>query len=114
MGSFSVTLDLPHGPEVLFRYLAEPRNRPQWQSGLKAVTDVDPGEPHEGMRWRDVTKVGIRPEMRLTEIVPFRTLAEVGTWHGVEALLKLRFVRTGDGTRVTAEIPCTDTDERAV
>jgi len=78
MGSFSVTLDLPHAPDVLFRYLAEPRNRPQWQASLKAVTDIDPGEPHEGMRWRDVTKVGIRPEMRLTELVPFRTLAEIG------------------------------------
>ncbi len=103
MSSFSVTLDLPHSPEVLFRYLADPDNRPEWQSSLKTVTDVDPGEPHEGMRWRDVTKVGIKPHLQLTEVLPYRTLTELGTWHGVEGLLTLRFVKVGDGTRVTAE-----------
>ena len=103
MAAFSVTLDLPHPAERLFRYLAEPRNRPEWQSSLKAVIDVDPGEPHEGMRWRDVTKLGVKPEMRLTELVPYRTISEVGTWHGVEGLLTLRFVQVGSGTRLTAE-----------
>jgi uncharacterized protein YndB with AHSA1/START domain len=103
MGSFSVTLDLPHPPEVLFRYLADPRNRPEWQSSLRTVEDVDQGDPHEGMQWRDVTKVGIKPHLRITELVPFRTLSEVGTWHGVEGELALRFVKVVDGTRVTAE-----------
>jgi hypothetical protein len=103
VASFSVSLDLPHSPAVLFRYLADPGNRPAWQSSLKAVVDVDPGEPREGMRWRDVTKVGVRPHLELTELVPFRVLSEVGTWHGVEGHLTLRFVQVGDGTRVTAE-----------
>jgi uncharacterized protein YndB with AHSA1/START domain len=101
--SFTVTLDLPHPPAVLFRYLADPHNRPEWQSSLKAVADVDPGEPHEGMHWRDITKVGIKPHMQLTEVVPFRTLSEVGTWHGVDGLLTLKFVQVGEGTRLTAE-----------
>jgi uncharacterized protein YndB with AHSA1/START domain len=103
VSSFSVTLDLPHSAEALFRYLAEPRNRPEWQASLKAVTDIDPGEPHEGMRWCDVTKVGLRPQLRLTEVTPFRTLSEVGTWRGVDGLLTLRFVQAGDRTHVTAE-----------
>jgi hypothetical protein len=103
MGSFSVTLDLPHEPAALFRYLAEPRNRPEWQSSLRAVADVDEGEPHAGMQWRDITKVGIKPHMQLTELTPFRTIAELGTWHGVDGLLTLRFLKTGEGTRLTAE-----------
>jgi hypothetical protein len=103
MGSFSVTLDLPHEPAALFRYLAEPRNRPEWQSSLRAVADVDEGEPHAGMQWRDITKVGIKPHMQLTEVTPFRTLAELGTWHGVDGLLTLRFLKIGEGTRLTAE-----------
>jgi uncharacterized protein YndB with AHSA1/START domain len=103
MGTFTLTLDLPHPPPVLFRYLAEPRNRPEWQSSLRAVEVVDDGEPHAGMQWRDVTKLGIKPEMELTDVTPFRTLSEVGTWHGVEGLLRLRFVKVGDGTRLTAE-----------
>jgi uncharacterized protein YndB with AHSA1/START domain len=103
VSGFSVTLDLPQPPAVLFRYLADPYNRPQWQASLKAVADVDPGEPHEGMHWRDITKVGIKPSMQLTELDPFRTLAETGTWHGVDAVLTLRFLKVGDGTRLTAE-----------
>ncbi len=103
MGSFSITLDLPHEPAVLFPYLAEPRNRPEWQSSLRAVDEVDDGEPHAGMHWRDVTKVGVKPQMQLTEVTPFRTLAEVGTWRGVDAVLTLRFVKVASGTRLTAE-----------
>jgi uncharacterized protein YndB with AHSA1/START domain len=103
VSAFTVTLDLPQSPDELFRYLADPHNRPEWQSSLKAVADVDPGEPHAGMHWRDITKVGIKPHMQLTEVVPFRTLSEVGTWHGVDGLLTLRFLKVGEGTRLTAE-----------
>jgi uncharacterized protein YndB with AHSA1/START domain len=103
MSTFTVTADLPHPPADLFRFLAEPRNRPLWQSSLRTVTDVDGGDPHPGMQWRDVTKVGIKPWMELTEVVPFRVISESGTWHGVDGLLTLRFMKTSLGTRVTAE-----------
>ena len=103
MSDFTVTLDLPQDPGTLFRFLAEPRNRPLWQSSLRAVTDVDPGEPHAGMHWRDVTKAGVRPQMQLTELVPYRVITETGTWRGVDGVLTLRFVKTGQGCRLTAE-----------
>jgi uncharacterized protein YndB with AHSA1/START domain len=103
MSAFTVTLDLPHPPADLFRFLAEPRNRPLWQSSLRTVTDIDQGEPHPGMQWRDVTKVGIKPWMELTEVVPFRVISETGTWRGVDGLLTMRFLKTSQGTRVTAE-----------
>ncbi len=103
VSTFTVTLDLPQPPADLFRYLADPHNRPAWQSSLRAVDEVDPGEPHAGMQWRDVTKVGIRPHLQLTELIPYRTLSEIGTWHGVDGLLTLRFLKVGDGTRLTAE-----------
>ena len=103
VSEFSVTMNLPQSPADLFRYLADPRNRPEWQSSLPAVTDVDPGEPHVGMHWRDVTKVGIKPQMQLTELIPFRSLSELGTWGGVDGLLTMRFVKIGGGTRLTAE-----------
>ena len=103
MSEFTVTIDLPHPPAELFRFLAEPRNRPLWQSSLRTVTDVDEGEPHPGQHWRDVTKVGIKPQMQLTELVPYRVIAETGTWRGVDGLLTLRFLKTSSGTRLTAE-----------
>ncbi len=103
MSTFTVTIDLPHPPADLFQFLAEPRNRPLWQSSLRTVADVDDGEPHEGQQWRDVTKVGIKPWLELTELVPYRVIAETGTWRGVDGLLTLRFLKTVHGTRVTAE-----------
>lgn len=103
MSEFTVTIDLPHPPSDLFRFLAEPRNRPLWQSSLRTVTEVDEGEPHPGQHWRDVTKVGIKPQMQLTELVPYRVISETGTWRGVDGLLTLRFLKTPRGTRLTAE-----------
>ncbi len=103
MTDFTVTLELPHPPATLFRFLADPRNRPRWQASLRTVTDVDAGDPKPGMQWRDVTKVGIKPWMEITELTPYRILSETGTWRGVDGLLTLRFVKTHQGTRVTAE-----------
>ena len=103
MSTFSGTVELPVQPADLFRFLAEPRNRPLWQSTLRTVTDIDAGEPHPGQQWRDVTKFGIRPWMELTDLVPFRLLAEAGTWHGVDGLLSMRFVKVSGGVRVNVD-----------
>ena len=48
---------------VAFAYLADPRNRPEWQSSLRRVELLDEGEPRVGMRWRDHTAVRMVPEM---------------------------------------------------
>jgi uncharacterized protein YndB with AHSA1/START domain len=100
---FSVTLELAHPPSVVFPFLADPRHRPLWQASLRTVVDVDEGEPRVGMRWRDVTKVGIRPHMEITALTPYRLLVETGTWRGVDGVLTMRFVKTQQGTRLTAE-----------
>ena len=51
----------PCSPEIAFRYLVEPRNRPQWQSSLRTVDRVTPGEPQVGMTWRDLIECSARP-----------------------------------------------------
>ena len=103
MSDFALTLELPHPPAALFRFLADPRNRPLWQPSLKSVADLDAGAPHVGQQWRDVTKVGLKPQMEITELTPYRVLSETGHWRGVDGLLTLRFVKTQTGTRLTAE-----------
>jgi uncharacterized protein YndB with AHSA1/START domain len=100
---FAVSLELPHPPAAVFRFLAEPHNRPLWQASLRTVCDVDAGEPRVGMRWRDVTKVGIKPWMSITELTPYRLISETGAWRGVDGVLTMRLVRTRQGTRLTAE-----------
>lgn len=91
-------------PEVVFTYLADPRNRPEWQSSLRAVEMHDDGEPRVGMRWRDLTSVGFRPDMSITELTPYRVWSETGIWRGITAHLTLRFTAVGGGTRVAADV----------
>ena len=65
---------------------------------------LDQGEPRVGMRWRDLTGPGFRPEMEITELVPYRVWAETGTWRGRHRRPALRFTAVGAGTRVAAEV----------
>ena len=76
--------------EVAFDYLVDPRNRPAWQSSLREVEDVD-GQPRLGQTWTDVTKPGLRPAMRTTELERPVRWSESGTWRFVRADLTLRF-----------------------
>ena len=87
--------------DVAFDYLVDPHRRPEWQSSLRRVEDVDTGAPRVGQRWVDVTVVGLRPRMETTALDRPRTWTEVGTWRGIDAVLTLAFTPDGDGCRVT-------------
>ncbi|MEI2713977.1 MAG: SRPBCC family protein [Nocardioides sp.] len=101
---FATAVDFAHPPSVAFRYLVEPRNRPEWQASLLSVRLDDKSEaPHPGMRWRDTTMAGVKPHMEITELKPFRLFSEQGRWRGVTGILTLRFVATPTGSRVVAE-----------
>lgn len=87
---------------VAFAYLADPRNRPEWQSSLRSVELLDQGPPRVGQRWRDLTAARIVPEMVITELEPEARWAETGRWGAFEADLALQFLEDGDGCRVEA------------
>jgi len=93
--------------EVAFDYLAEPRNRPEWQSSLKAVEILDHGPPHVGQRWYDVTRPGLRPLLELTALDRPQSWTERGTWRGFAAELTLDFEPDHDGCLVTARFKVT-------
>lgn len=101
----SVTFPVP--PDRAFAYLADPRNRPDWQSSLRAVADVVPAAGGSltaaGVTWTDVTMVpGLRPAMRVTESdAPLRWVEE-GRWGPVRAHLALTFTPCEEGTLVHA------------
>ncbi len=86
-----------------FAYLADPRNRPEWQSSLRRVELLDEGEPRAGLRWRDHTAVRMAPEMVITELEPDVLWAETGRWRGIEADLTLRFAPHRGGCSVDVE-----------
>lgn len=96
----TVRYDVP--AQVAYEYLADPRNRPEWQSSLRAVDLLDEGEPRIGMRWRDLTAARIAPEMVITEMEPDRLWAETGQWRAIGAELVLAFEPAGQGCTVTA------------
>jgi uncharacterized protein YndB with AHSA1/START domain len=85
--------------EVAFDYLADPRNRPEWQSSLRRVSAVD-GEPRVGQTWVDETKPGLKPRMRTTELDRPTHWSESGTWRFVRADLTLDLVETPTGCAV--------------
>ena len=94
----SVEYDVP--VDVAFAYLADPRNRPEWQSSLRAVELQDEGQPRVGMRWRDLTAARIVPEMVITELEPDVLWAETGRWKAIEADLTLGFAPREGGCSV--------------
>lgn len=99
----TITLTVPFDapPDRVRAYLRDPAQRPQWQSSLRAVTDLV-GDGGVGTTWRDVTWPGLRPAMTVTDDTP--TLwAEIGTWRRVTASLALRFEPAGSGTTVHVE-----------
>ncbi|WP_460691318.1 SRPBCC family protein [Nocardioides flavus (ex Wang et al. 2016)] len=99
----SVTVELPVSAEAAFRYLCDPRNRPEWQSSLRSVEVPADEEPHVGQTWCDNTSVGVRPHMETTELVPFRVWTERGRWRGFSATLTLHFTDVTGGCRVRAD-----------
>jgi len=100
-GDFVASVVLPCPAEVVHAYLADPRNRPQWQSSLLSV-DAPDVEPHVGLRWRETTVVGVRPSLEITEMESPRTWAEHGRWYGVRASLRLEVEPAPGGSRVEA------------
>nr|WP_197687744.1 MULTISPECIES: SRPBCC family protein [unclassified Nocardioides] len=87
--------------EVAFDYLSDPRRRPEWQSSLARVEQVD-GEVRAGQTWVDVTRPGPRPRMETTELDRPRRWSERGTWRGLAAVLTLDFAEVRAGCEVTA------------
>ncbi|GAA1505156.1 SRPBCC family protein [Nocardioides humi] len=83
-----IVVDFPVPTDRAFDYLADPRNRPAWQSSLRAVADVR----DEGAAWTDVTVVpGVRPRMRTTLADRPRRWVEEGRWGPFRARLELVF-----------------------
>ena len=99
-GSGAVPFPVP--AEVAFDYLADPANRPAWQSSLTRVEKVT-GEPRIGQRWVDVTRPGLRPAMETTELDRPHRWAEIGRWRGLRAALALTFVADDAGCEVVFE-----------
>ena len=88
----------PVSCEVAYDYLVAPDNRASWQSSLRNVEDVMGHDGLVGQSWTDVTGVGIRPRMELTDADRPHRWSESGTWGRFKATLTLTFVAVGAAT----------------
>jgi uncharacterized protein YndB with AHSA1/START domain len=109
-----VAVDFAAPVDVVFDYLSNPSRRPEWQGSLRRIEALR-GDGAVGTTWRDVTAVGARPRMEVTEVESATSWAEVGRWRGIEASLRLEFAVVPQGTRVTATVDVsTSWPQRAV
>lgn len=91
---------------TVFRYLADPRNRPEWQSSLRTVELLDEGEPFVGMRWVDRVKVGPAFELQIIGMEPDRMWAEVGSTGPFTAFGTLLFEDETRGGALGTRVRC--------
>lgn len=96
----NLVVRMHHPVEAVFDYLADPRNRPEWQSSLRRVDLLSEQPTGMGARWRDVTWVGVNADMRVMTHEHLDAWAEEGTWRGITASLLLTFTPQGDETDV--------------
>jgi len=106
-----VTVPVDAPAAAVHAYLADPDNRPAWQSSLRRVDAVVEagGAPGDvGTTWTDVTLVpGVRPRMRVVESEPPHRWVEVGEWWWVRATLTMTYAPRPDGgtdARAVAEL----------
>lgn len=102
-----IQVPFPVPADRAFAYLADPRNRPAWQSSLRAVADVVPVDGDAtavGTTWTDVTVVpGIRPALRTVLAEPGVAWVEEGRCGPFRARLALYFSPAEAGSLVVAE-----------
>lgn len=93
-----VVLDAP--VERVFAFLADPENRPRWQSSLRRVQVLTEGEPGVGARWRE-QPLGLGwVELEIVRFERDRAWSERAELALGTFTLTLRFTPEGTATRV--------------
>ena len=95
---------VPRPIERVFAFLADPRNRPRWQSSLSAVEMLSDGEPRVGMRWRERPGGLVPFDMQISAYEPNQLWAEQLHGAGIAGQISLRFAAEGGGTKIHVSV----------
>jgi uncharacterized protein YndB with AHSA1/START domain len=88
----------------VYPYIADPRNRPQWQRSIREFEMLSEGEPRVGMRWRERAVGAPAFEMAITTMEAGRVWAERGESAAATGTLTVHFQADGETTRLRLEI----------
>jgi uncharacterized protein YndB with AHSA1/START domain len=98
---FSFEQVIRHPLAKVFPYLAEPRNRPAWQSTLRRVDMLTEGPLGLGTRWREGAVGFGTSEMEIVAFEPNRIWGERARSPFGEATITLHFVEEAEGAPIT-------------
>lgn len=101
MMRFSFEQLIRHPLAKVYDYLAEPRNRPAWQSTLRRVDMLTEGPPGLGTRWRERAVGFGTSEMEIVAFDPHRVWGERARAPVGEATITLHFTEEAGDPPVT-------------
>jgi uncharacterized membrane protein len=90
--------------ELVFPFLADPRNRPRWQASLRSVEMLTDGEPRVGMCWRERPGGLVWFELCIIELEPNQLWTERIRGAGIEGQIAMRFAAEGGATRIRVAV----------
>jgi uncharacterized protein YndB with AHSA1/START domain len=97
---FEIDHLMHHPVERVFAYLADPRNRPNWQRSIREFEMISDGEPRLGMQWRE-RAIGAPPfVMEISAFETDRVWAERGESAAASGELTIHFAPDGDRTHL--------------
>ena len=104
--SFEILLRIPR--DVVFAFLADPANRPRWQTSIQTFEMEPQGEPRVGIRWRESVRGAGTFEMEISEYERPRRWAERIESKAFDGTVSMTFEETPGGTtlRLDADVRC--------
>ncbi len=102
---FTVRETLEYAPEVVWAYLTNFENAPEWMAGIGPFTQITQNPLEIGTRFGFEARGKLR-ETRVTALVPGKRIALTSTQGGVTATYTYSVAPTGDGTEVVLDAVC--------
>lgn len=97
---------LPHPPERVFPYLADPARWPEFAPAVEFRQRVDEGLPEIGSRWWAVDRILGPFKVRFADVLEIIEPGQRVVWHSTSpwnSRVEYLCVADGDGTRVLAD-----------
>ena len=107
MITIETSIEIRRPVEVVFAFVSDLRNSPQWQGGIQEVRVTPDGPPIVGTQVRQlVSFLGVKQETtsQITALAPNRSLTLKGSSGPASLEGTLQFEATGEGTRLSAII----------